>query len=416
MWTTLIKKLFLLSPHGAHRIFGIFRLTVLQVSNESEGAEARVLVNYPRFPVVRSWWNRGRLHNLATGYRETMLFRVFRDVELSPNRRGGYIREGPDLRVPDNGLPGLPRLHFPGAPVAGIVEQVKGRVLIKAVKPEREYEVGIFAGSMAPHNWFHWLIDNLPTLYLARYLPAEFEHYPVLVPASASQRPNWRKSLQAVVGQRSVVFVHDDEWVTVKSLVRLEGVTLPNPRPLSGIHQARISLMLAPLLDYRDHLLTKLQLQTVGITPGKRVFIGRKAHAVRRYNDDEISALAAARGFEKVYLEELGFQESIRLFREAEFIVGPHGAGWANLLFSHPRAKAMLWTWAGEKEDNWYENVAYASGVHYRQVFVPVDEDGVQDRRSSDYWLDPALFTRELDQLVATGDQGRPKKSSRKNR
>ena len=406
MWTRLIRKIFRSSPHRAHRLLEIFGFTVLQVSRESDGAEAQVLVDYPRFPVVRSWWDHGRLRNLTTEYREAMLFRVFRDVELSPNRRGGFLRRGLDLWVADNGLPGHPRLHFPGAPVAGIVDQVKGRVLMKANQPKRDYESGIFVGSMATHNWFHWLIDNLPTLYLARYLPAEFEHYPVLVPDSASQRPNWRKALHHIVGQREVVYVNENEWVTVQSLVRIEGVTRPNPRPLSGIHQARVSLMLAPLLEYRDYILTTLELQTVGIVPTRRVFISRKAHAVRRYNDNEIFAVAAAKGFEEVYLEDLSFEESIRLFREAEFIVGPHGAGWANLLFCHSRAKALLWTWAGEKEDNWYENIAYATGVQYRQFFVTVDADEMKDRRSSDYWLDPALFTQHLDELVAAGNRG----------
>jgi hypothetical protein len=159
--------------------------------------------------------------------------------------------------------------------------------------------------------------------------------------------------------------------------------------------------MLAPLIDYRDYLLDELQLQSVAISRGKRVFIARKAHEVRRYDEEQIFAKAAIRGFTKVYLEELSFEESVLLFREAELIVGPHGAGWANLLFSHPATKAMLWTWAGEEEDNWYENVAFASGVSYLQIFVAVDGEGVKDRRVADYWLDPALFAQALDRLVS---------------
>lgn len=41
------------------------------------------------------------------------------------------------------------------------------------------------------------------------------------------------------------------------------------------------------------------------------------------------------RGFKPYILEELSFQEQVNLFTDADIILGPHGAGFANMIFSN---------------------------------------------------------------------------------
>jgi capsular polysaccharide biosynthesis protein len=207
---------------------------------------------------------------------------------------------------------------------------------------------------MAPHNWFHWVIDTLPTLYQARFLPGDFAGHPLLVPAAAKDRANWLSPLKIVAAGRDIVFVQNDHWLHIDDLVRIEGVTRPNPRPLCSSPRARVGVMAAPLLDYRNFVLAELGLDSVRVAPGRRLFIGRKPSASRSYNQEEVFAVAEGYGFESVFLEDLTFEDSIRAFREAEVIAGPHGAGWANMLFCNSETRAMLWTWAGEEQDNWY--------------------------------------------------------------
>ena len=45
-------------------------------------------------------------------------------------------------------------------------------------------------------------------------------------------------------------------------------------------------------------------------------------------------------GFDSVRLEEMTFRQQVELFYEAEIVVGAHGAGLANILFS-PRVKVI---------------------------------------------------------------------------
>jgi hypothetical protein len=67
----------------------------------------------------------------------------------------------------------------------------------------------------------------------------------------------------------------------------------------------------------------------------RRLYISRRQATDRRLeNEDALMRQLRPLGFRRVVLEELPPADQIRLFQEAEIVVGPHGAGLANLLFS----------------------------------------------------------------------------------
>jgi capsular polysaccharide biosynthesis protein len=56
--------------------------------------------------------------------------------------------------------------------------------------------------------------------------------------------------------------------------------------------------------------------------------------------ESRVTAILEAAGFTTVHLERLPWTEQVRLLSSAEYVVGLHGAGLSNLLFS--QAKAVL--------------------------------------------------------------------------
>jgi capsular polysaccharide biosynthesis protein len=288
------------------------------------------------------------------------------------------------------------------------MEQLGDKVLLRHSIASQVIPTGIFGGSMAPHNWFHWIIDTLPTLYQARFLPPEFDDFPLLVPSGALRRENWRAALDAVADGRRVIGVSDDRLVKVNNLVFLEGATRANPHSSLGAVSGRISVRKDLLIEYRDFILDHFDLSSVGAISGVRIFLARKAEDVRRYNQPEVVEMLSKHGFKPVFLEDLTFRESIRLFRSAEIIAGPHGAGLANLLFCTSKTGTLMWTWAGLLEDNWYQNIAYVSGVKYHQVetedFPNTAAVARQDPRISDYLVDPQKLIFGLS-LIGPGDK-----------
>jgi hypothetical protein len=68
---------------------------------------------------------------------------------------------------------------------------------------------------------------------------------------------------------------------------------------------------------------------------GRRLWISRNRARYRRLqNEDEILALLAGEGFEKVELEKMTFREQVDILSQANAVAGPHGAGMTNLLFA----------------------------------------------------------------------------------
>lgn len=398
-WTLVVRKIFRARPVSwLIRLLSLNRWQVAGLTEEIECAVSRPVVQQAS-PMVQAWWRDGSLQNLAPASDSLLSYRLFSDVLLSANRRGGFLFAGSSLIVPHTGLPQPARVFFPNTEIAGILDQVGNSVLVRKPRATEKIDRGIFVGSMAPHNWFHWTIDNLPNFFAARLLPETFRDYPLLVPEMVFDRPGWMEPLELLTQERTVLPVPSDRWVHIDSLVRLDGVTRPNPRSLVELREARIAIVRAPFLGYRNFILTKLGLEEHSVVRGRKLLLARKPSEVRRYNQEEIIERSKKHGFEAVYLDELSFYDSVKLFREAEVIIGPHGAAWANLIFANPECKAMLWTWAGEPEDNWYENVAYCSEVDYRQIFYSpntMNFSSKVDPRVADYYLDPEAFLESL--------------------
>lgn len=75
----------------------------------------------------------------------------------------------------------------------------------------------------------------------------------------------------------------------------------------------------------------------------RRFYISRrKAQQRRVVNEDEIRPELEQKHFEIVYCEDYSLAEQIRMFASAEAVMGPHGAGFLNMIFSDsPNAKII---------------------------------------------------------------------------
>jgi len=363
---------------------------------------------FPPGPIIRAVWDEqgGSLQLVSPETVDSLLFYEFQDIVVSPNRRGGFFLKNKEALIPRNGLRGIPRIFFSGTKVGKVTAQ-EGEVLWVR-NPRRTTFVprAVFAGSMAPHNWFHWTIDNLPNLLAVLRLPAEYSEWPILIPKIALERDSWLESLQLVIGDRPYLAVEPDDFYHVGELLILDGVTRPAPRVLASSVPARIGIHLDGLEHFKEYVEARAG-PDPSRRPKRRIFLTRDEGDVRSYNQDELLAIAEKFGFQAVSLRGVSLRDSVAIFSGAEVIVGPHGAGWAGLLFAKPETKALFWSWGGEMEDNWYENIAYVSKVKFAKITYSVaGKDGAsksrQDERAMGYFLDPAVFESALRRLAST--------------
>ena len=73
-----------------------------------------------------------------------------------------------------------------------------------------------------------------------------------------------------------------------------------------------------------------------------RIYISRSLPSARVVaNEKELLPRLLEMGFQIWSLEKMPFEEQVRLFRNAEIVVGPHGAGFTNLIFSRPGTRVV---------------------------------------------------------------------------
>jgi len=115
-------------------------------------------------------------------------------------------------------------------------------------------------------------------------------------------------------------------------------------------------------LFYRDRLLTPL-----GITPARR----RRLYVSRRHrglaNDAEVWAALSARGFER--LEPTTWEDNVHAFAAADIIVGPHGAGLANVVFCAPGA-TLVELIPGDRPFPYFYSAASSAGMNYHALLT----------------------------------------------
>ncbi len=102
----------------------------------------------------------------------------------------------------------------------------------------------------------------------------------------------------------------------------------------------------------------------------RRLHVARKGPARSVANHAAVEALLAGEGFETVHLEGMPVHEQIALFQQAEFVVGPHGAGLANLLFCAPGTRVIEFMPTAEFR-SFFWTIAAKLGLVHGVLFCP---------------------------------------------
>ena len=104
----------------------------------------------------------------------------------------------------------------------------------------------------------------------------------------------------------------------------------------------------------------------------RKFFIDRKdapaAHNKLRFiiNENEVKDILRLHGFEPITLSDLSFMDQVSLFNNAEYIVGLHGAGFSNLAFCKKGTKVL--EIRSDHTGDMYKNLAITVGANYDAI------------------------------------------------
>jgi glycosyltransferase involved in cell wall biosynthesis len=215
------------------------------------------------------------------------------------------------------------------------------------------------------HNYYHWLIEGLLGLdLLSRALGLE-PNVKIVLPKSVdiSALFDHRESIRALgFGEYEVLEVEaglikisEAIWVDSNLVQSMPAFVLKD-------FQQRVAGLHAGLRTPRN----------------RRLLIARKGPTRKIHNIEEVETILSRRDFETVYLEGMSVLDQILLFQSAEFVVGPHGAGLANLVFCEPGTKVIELMPRVEMRPFFWQISEKLGLVHGLQFCAPVEGSGFQ--------------------------------------
>gem|GEM_PF-1161258 len=280
---------------------------------------------------------------------------------------------------------------------------IKANNVVYFKSPAESYLTrGLCAVAPGATNWYHWLIEILPTIMLLQNLPKDYDHYPLLVPQEVLSGGTFREALDLFAGRRSVIGLDRDKNYRVGEMVII-------PPPVSGPFNMHDHLWPEPedyinnigvMQQFRTQTLERLAVTDNEHSP-KRLFFAR-APGTRSYNQNDIVEVARARGFVIMRPEKLSFREQVQMMYNADFVAGPSGAAWANSIFMRPGTKSLIWSLKEYDGACFFSNLGHVAGCQTTYCFVDADVTirNSYEAFSASYVLTPKEFSDHLDALL----------------
>jgi capsular polysaccharide biosynthesis protein len=240
------------------------------------------------------------------------------------------------------------------------------------------------------HNYFHWTFEALAGLLIAgEHLPRDARVVVRLEPA----RYEAETLASLGIAPESVLVLPPERVVQFPELYVL-------PRPFDKSAPAPI------VADVLRGLVPDQATEA----PSRRLYVARSSRR-RIVNEEELRATLERHGFSEVSAEGLSVSEQIALFAQAEAVIGVHGAGLANSVYSPPGA--LLIELQPERREGLqllYWNVAAICGLRYirivcksltRRLHSDLEVDCSHLDAVLRRWLSADGFDRRLEQRTA---------------
>lgn len=242
--------------------------------------------------------------------------------------------------------------------------------------PER-HGSHLVVGIQTNLNYFHWLLEAMPRLWLAQREGLADDATVWLPPL----RP-WMHDMLNALPPIDTAATQGD------GIIRCEHLLMP-ARGLANIHTF-CPHAFAMVDDIRDR-------HAAGKQSGRRFFISRGGAGSRKLtNEDAITAIAIEHGFERIEPQYLSFREQVELFSGADAIAGPLGAGLANAVFMHPGSTLIELAPEGREGDaTLFANLAHHRQLNYLAAVGPTVATDPRPIDRREFSIDPGIL-REL--------------------
>ena len=273
----------------------------------------------------------------------------------------------------------------------------KDKVAVKIPRGfTKTIETGIHLTKDHSKNYFHWLIEVLPRLSLTTEVNKDV---PILV--SNYLPTQFYEALEVCnKNNRQIIKLNANKNHVVKNLYYPSRLSIINDNYGQPIYNRDAVYSPNGIKFVQDTVLKSLK---CGNKKGKRkIFISRSGSDYRQLlNSNEIEEFLIEKGFEIVFPESLSFSSQVRVFSEAEIIIGQSGAGMANFIFAPKDCKVIvMMSDVPENNLQLFNALATASNIHME--FIIGKRISLKSKYTihADFSVDTMVMSNCLDKLL----------------
>ena len=190
-------------------------------------------------------------------------------------------------------------------------------------------------GASGHENYAHWLIDIIPKIKMinSKYPIRKIDYY------YFTKINEVQKQSLKILGINSNNFINSDVYRHIKA-DKLLAVTHPNYfKNTFSYAQSKLPEWIVNYVK-KTFVIKKKQKKIYF----DKIFINRndsKYNHCKFINNNEIIEFFKKKKFKILELSKFDFMEQVNIFNNAKIIIGPHGAGLANLIFCKKKTKVI---------------------------------------------------------------------------
>ena len=232
--------------------------------------------------------------------------------------------------------------------------------------------VSLLTGGGGNDNYWHWLFDVLPRLEICKKTKKLNEIDYFIVPSL--EKKFQRETLSSLnISNKKILSSKKFRHVKANKLIVTDHpyiFTNDSHKDAENISEWIIKWL-------RERFLENTKLLNKNYP--KKIFIDRtdpksSASKIRSIvNEKEIKIFLEEKKFVFVKMHELSFIEQVNYFNNADFIMGLHGGGFANLSFCKKNTKVI--EFRTEKSGPIIENLAKKSSLKYDSIIINLDKN-----------------------------------------
>tara|TARA_Y200000002_G_scaffold126452_1_gene104018 strand:- start:239 stop:1327 length:1089 start_codon:yes stop_codon:yes gene_type:complete len=220
----------------------------------------------------------------------------------------------------------------------------------------------ILSGGAAKNNYWHWIFDSIPKIAIAEKLNLKKKIDFYLLP-SLKKKYQLDTLLMLNIQDNKLLDGEKNKHIACNNLLAVDHPYVLKNNPSNSI--MNIPNWIIKWLR-KKYNITK----SYSNRYQKKIYINRESDSDSNdrkiINNEDVKHLLSNQGFEIVTLSNYDFKDQVKMFNNASQIVGLHGAGFANLVFSKPNTKVI--ELCGKHSGNVISNLGKTCRLNYKKI------------------------------------------------